>query len=302
MRLKRRGMLVLALLAFLAYVVYRGANRKSDFKYVYGPARVLATTGALNVGHQRPVSDHVPCHSRTPGGPAARCRGGNLGWVVDDGGRGSASDPAWPYGNRAAASTRRLGTRRALFRRCAVLGQSDPINLFLVACGLLAARKERGITAAGLIGLAGLIKLLPLFHWAYASVPSAVVGRLAGHGAACALGIGGLVAVVGWEPALDGMRTQAGLLREHNSAWRSWRVARIYVPITKASPSRSCALRGPPQCAGRRISPGAAALADRLAVHDLVRHPRRPGGRLAERGTVGGTRASPSAAIWQSSP
>ena len=41
MRLKRRGILVVALLAFLAYVVYRSTNRKSDLKYAYGPARAL---------------------------------------------------------------------------------------------------------------------------------------------------------------------------------------------------------------------------------------------------------------------
>ncbi|MGA2706074.1 MAG: glycosyltransferase 87 family protein [Isosphaeraceae bacterium] len=47
-----------------------------------------------------------------------------------------------------------------------VLGQSDPINLLLVAAGLVSARKGRGAIGMGLIGLAGLIKFLPLLHWA----------------------------------------------------------------------------------------------------------------------------------------
>ena len=53
-RLERPGLvcklLVAALLlAFLAYVAQRGARRASDFKYVYGAARHVWTTGALNV-------------------------------------------------------------------------------------------------------------------------------------------------------------------------------------------------------------------------------------------------------------
>ncbi len=47
-----------------------------------------------------------------------------------------------------------------------VLGQSDPINLLLVAAGLVSVTKGRGAIGMGLIGLAGLIKFLPLLHWA----------------------------------------------------------------------------------------------------------------------------------------
>lgn len=65
-RLERPGLvckLVVAALAFafLAYVAQRGARRASDFKYVYGAARFVWTTGALNVRAQAryPVTFHV---------------------------------------------------------------------------------------------------------------------------------------------------------------------------------------------------------------------------------------------------
>ncbi len=219
MRLERRGMLVLALLAFLAYVVYRGASRKSDFKYVYGPARFLATTGELNVGeHARyPITFHVILAplAALPYGVAVAIWAGLSVTAV-------GALPAILYGLTGIAPRRQLvawALASPFFADALVLGQSDPINVFLVTCGLLAARKERGITAAGLIGLAGLIKLLPLFHWATLLSRRRSWDVWLGIALLCALGIGGLVAAVGWTPALDGMRTQAGKFHEHQGVW-----------------------------------------------------------------------------------
>jgi alpha-1,2-mannosyltransferase len=212
-------MLVVALLVFLAYVTYRGASRKSDFKYVYGPARFLSTTGTLNVGnHARyPITFHVILAplAALPLGVAVAIWAGLSVTAV-------GALPAILCGLTGIAPRRQLvawALAAPFFADALVLGQSDPINVFLVTCGLLAARKERGITAAGLIGLAGLIKLLPLFHWATLLSRRKSWDVWLGMALVCALGIGGLVAVVGWKQALDGVRTQAGKFHEHQSVW-----------------------------------------------------------------------------------
>jgi alpha-1,2-mannosyltransferase len=219
MRLKRRVLLALALMAFLAYVVHRGANRASDFKYVYGPARILATTGALHVDDQAryPITFHVILAplAALPLGVAVAIWAGLSVTAI-------GALPAVLHGLTGISPRRQLlawALAAPFLADAVVLGQSDPINLFLVACGLLAARKERGVTAAALIGLAGLIKFLPLLHWATLLARRRSWDVLLGMALLCALGIGGLVAVAGWEPALDGVRTQAALLRENHSAW-----------------------------------------------------------------------------------
>jgi Glycosyltransferase family 87 len=217
MRLKSRGLLVLSLLVFLAYVVHRGASRHSDFKYVYGPARFLSTTGALNVGdHARyPITFHVilvPLAALPLGVAVAIWAGLSV----------TAVGALPPILHRLTGIEPQLvawSLAAPFFADAIILGQSDPINLLLVTCGLLEARKERGITAAGLIGLAGLIKLLPLFHWATLLSRRRSWDVWLGMALLCALGVGGLVAVVGWKPALDGMRTQAGKLHEYQSVW-----------------------------------------------------------------------------------
>jgi alpha-1,2-mannosyltransferase len=219
MRLKRRVLLALALLAFLSFVVHRGANRASDFKYVYGPARILATTGALHVDDQAryPITFHVilaPLAALPLGVAVAVWAGLSLTAI--------GALPPILHGLTGIAPRRQLlawALAAPFFADAVVLGQSDPINLFLVACGLLAARKERGVTAAALIGLAGLIKFLPLIHWATLLARRRSWDVWLGMALLCALGIGGLFAVAGWEPALDGVRSQAALLRENHSAW-----------------------------------------------------------------------------------
>jgi alpha-1,2-mannosyltransferase len=219
MRLKRRGLLALATLAFLAYVVYRGASRKSDFKYVYGPARYLSATGTLNVDDQAryPITFHVILAplAALPLGVAVAI------WAALSVTAIGALPPV--LHSLTGISPRHQLIAWALaapfFADALVLGQSDPINLFLVASGLLAARRGRGITAAALIGLAGLIKFLPLCHWATLLSRRRSWDVWLGMALLCVLGTGTLVAVVGWEPALDGVCTQAGLLRENHSAW-----------------------------------------------------------------------------------
>ena len=170
------------------------------------PRTVLATTGGLNVGrHARyPITFHVILAplAALPLGVAVAIWAGLSMMAV-------GALPAILHGLTGIAPRRQLvawALAAPFFADALVLGQSDPINLFLVACGLLAARKERGITAAALIGLAGLIKLLPLLHWATLLSRRRSWDVWLGMALLGALGIGSLVAVVGWEPALDGMQ------------------------------------------------------------------------------------------------
>src|SRR5215471_4247286 len=45
------------------------------------------------------------------------------------------------------------------------LGQMDPVDLVLVTWGLVLARERRAAVGASLIGLAGMIKVLPVAFW-----------------------------------------------------------------------------------------------------------------------------------------
>ncbi len=98
-----------------------------------------------------------------------------------------------------------------------VLGQSDPINLLLVATGLLSARKGRGAIGIALIGLAGLIKFLPLLHWATVVARRRSRDVWLGMVLTCAFGLGILVAAVGWNDAVDGIGKQVEFLRGKDS-------------------------------------------------------------------------------------
>ena len=98
-----------------------------------------------------------------------------------------------------------------------VLGQSDPINLFLVAAGLLLASKNRGMAGAWLIGLAGLVKFLPLAHWGTLLSRQRSWNVWLGMVLSVATGLGLLVAVVGTSGAHDGIRQQIAYLRGRHS-------------------------------------------------------------------------------------
>jgi alpha-1,2-mannosyltransferase len=211
--------LLVAALAFtfLAYVVQRGARRASDFKYVYGAARYVWTTGALNVRAQAryPVTFHVllaPLAALPLGAAVAA-------WAV----LSMAAVVALPavIHRLAGIEPRRQLPAWALTAPflidALVLGQSDPINLLLVAAGLFSARKGRGAIGMGLIGLAGLIKFLPLLHWATVVARRRSRDVWLGMVLTCAFGLGILVAAVGWNDAVDGIGKQVDSLRGKNS-------------------------------------------------------------------------------------
>lgn len=221
-RLERPGLvckiLVAALvLAFLAYVAQRGARRASDFKYVYGAARYVWTTGALNVRAQAryPVTFHVllsPLAALPLG--AAVAAWAVLSMVA------VAALPAVIHRLTVIEPRRQLpawALTAPFFIDALVLGQSDPINLLLVAAGLFAAAKGRGAIGMGLIGMAGLIKFLPLLHWATVVARRRSADAWVGMVLTFAFGLGILVAAVGWNDAVDGIGKQAELLRGRHS-------------------------------------------------------------------------------------
>ncbi len=221
-RLERPGLvckiLVAALvLAFLAYVAQRGARRASDFKYVYGAARYVWTTGALNVRAQAryPVTFHVllsPLAALPLG--AAVAAWAVLSMVA------VAALPAVIHRLTVIEPRRQLpawALTAPFFIDALVLGQSDPINLLLVAAGLFAAAKGRGAIGMGLIGMAGLIKFLPLLHWATVVARRRSADAWIGMVLTFAFGLGILVAAVGWNDAVDGIGKQAELLRGRHS-------------------------------------------------------------------------------------
>ena len=161
------GKLLIAavLVLFVAYVTARGARRGSDFKYVYGAARDVWTTGGLNVGAQPryPITFHVllaPLAALPLGAAVAVWAVLSLLAV--------AALPAVLHSLTDIEPRRQFpawALSAPFFIDALVLGQSDPINLLLVATGLCSIRKGRGAFGMGLIGLAGLIKFLPLLHW-----------------------------------------------------------------------------------------------------------------------------------------
>ena len=221
-RLERPGLmckLLVAALAFalLAYVARRGARRASDFKYVYGAARYVWTTGALNVRAQAryPVTFHVllaPVAALPLGAAVAA-------WAVLSM-AALAALPAVLHRLTKIEPRRQLpawALTAPFFIDALVLGQSDPINLLLVAAGLFSATKGRGAVGMGLIGLAGLIKFLPLLHWATIVARRRSRDVWLGMVLTFAFGLGILVAAVGWNDAVDGIGKQAEFLRGRHS-------------------------------------------------------------------------------------
>jgi hypothetical protein len=209
--IKSRSTLLLALAALplLAYVVHRGAHRGSDFKYPYGAARLLWQTGALHVRAQPryPVTLHVmlaPLASLPLGVAAGVWAGLSVAAI--------AALPGW-LGRLGGVEPRRQVVAWALvapfFVDALILGQSDPINLGLVTAGLLAAKEGRGAAGVGLIGLAGFIKLLPFAHWGTLLTRRRSPDVWIGMVLTVACGFGLLVAALGWEPAVAGLRAQA---------------------------------------------------------------------------------------------
>ncbi|MBV8488232.1 MAG: DUF2029 domain-containing protein [Planctomycetaceae bacterium] len=195
----------------------RGASRGSDFKYVYGAARYVWEHRALSVRSQAryPITFHILLSplAALPLSVAVAV------WAL----LSMAAIAALPY---LLAELSGIALRQQLlawasvlpfFIDALVLGQSDPINIFLVAAGLLLASKNRGMAGAWLIGLAGLVKFLPLVHWGTLLSRKRSGNVWLGMVLTVATGLSLLIAVVGIHGAQDAIRQQIASLRGRHS-------------------------------------------------------------------------------------
>ena len=182
--LDRRVLILLAICAVLVvtYSIIRGATGTSDFKNPYRVARIFWETGALDIrGEPR-----YPPTIRVLMAPLAALPLGVAAAI-------------WALASLAAvlALPRLLERLSGASLRAQVLpwlvvltylldafalGQAEPIDLFLVTWGLTLAREARPLAGAGLIGLAGMIKVLPVVFWGVLIARGRLVAAAAGAG------------------------------------------------------------------------------------------------------------------------
>lgn len=214
-----RTLAVAAMMALFAYVAIRGANRGNDFKYFYGAARLLWKGGHLRVDSQPryPITLHVllaPLAGRSIATAATV-------WAAIS--FAAVGSLPWALSRLTGVSPRRQLLAWAavapFFIDALILGQSDPINFALVAWGLLAVKEGRGFVGTALIGLAGMIKILPAAHWATALTRSRSIGVFAGIAATIVAGFGVVASAVGPEEAIRGFQDQADWIGSHEKPW-----------------------------------------------------------------------------------
>lgn len=214
-----RTLALVAVVALFAYVSIRGANRGNDFKYFYGAARLLWKGGHLRVDSQPryPITLHAmlaPLASRSIGTAATAWAAISFLAV--------ASLP-WGLARLTGVAPRRQLLAWAavapFFIDALILGQGDPINFALVTWGLVAVTEGRGFVGAGLIGLAGMIKILPAVHWMTALSRTRSPGVFAGITASIVAGFAVVAVAVGPGEALRGFEEQARRISEHEKPW-----------------------------------------------------------------------------------
>jgi alpha-1,2-mannosyltransferase len=219
--LDRRVLILLAICAVLVvtYSIIRGATGTSDFKNPYRVARIFWETGALDIrGEPR-----YPPTIRVLMAPLAALPLGVAAAI-------------WALASLAAvlALPRLLERLSGASLRAQVLpwlvvltylldafalGQAEPIDLFLVTWGLTLAREARPLAGAGLIGLAGMIKVLPVVFWGVLIARGRPVAAAAGAGLTMAASTALLVVAAGWERGLHSIGEWLAVLREGEGPW-----------------------------------------------------------------------------------
>lgn len=211
-------MLALLVLAVLSYAILRGATYSNDFKNPYRVARLFWQTRRLDIRSE----PRYPPTIRVLLAPLAALPIATAAAV-------------WALVNLAAlAAVPRLLARLTGYPVRAqalawlpvltfaidgvVLGQSEPVNLFLVTAGLCLARERRAVLGAGLIGLAGMIKVLPVAFW------GVLLARRKARAAAAGAVLTGLVSVgllslAGWSAGLHSVVEWYDGLRENEGPW-----------------------------------------------------------------------------------
>jgi alpha-1,2-mannosyltransferase len=219
--LDRRRLAALAILAaaVLIYSTIRGATWTSDFKNPYRVARTFWETGTLDIRSE----PRYPPTVRVLLAPLAALPIGVAAGI-------------WAFLSLAAMAAlpdaiERLSNitlRDQALPWLAVLtfildafalGQSDPINLFLVTAGLALARASRPVAGAGLIGLAGMIKVLPLAFWGVLAVRRRLAAAVAGALMTLAASVALLTIFAGWGPGLHSVAEWVGVLHEQEGPW-----------------------------------------------------------------------------------
>jgi hypothetical protein len=216
-----RRLIALGLLAaaVLTYSTIRGATWTSDFKNPYRVARIFWQTGTLDIRSE----PRYPPTVRVLLAPLAA-----LPIAVAAGLWALLSLIAMAALPDAIERLSGLSLRDQALPWLAVLtfildafalGQSDPINLVLVAWGLALARATRPIAGAALIGLAGMIKVLPVIFWSVLAarrrLGAAVAGALITIGASLAL----LTISAGWGPGVESVVEWIRILHEREGPW-----------------------------------------------------------------------------------
>jgi alpha-1,2-mannosyltransferase len=219
--LDRRAGIVLAIAAaaVLAYSIVRGATLTSDFKNPYRVARVFWETGNLDIrGEPRyPPTIRILLAplAALPIGVAAAI------WALVSLAAVAALPGALERLSGASLREQALPWLAVLtfMLDAFALGQSDPVNLLLVTSGLTLARGSRAVTGAALIGLAGMIKVLPVTFWGVLVVR----GRLAAAAAGALMTLSASVALLtlfaGWGPGLSSIGEWLTVLREQEGPW-----------------------------------------------------------------------------------
>jgi len=219
--LDRRVLTLLAILAVVVvtYSIIRGATGTSDFKNPYRVARIFWETGALDIrGEPRyPPTIRVllaPLAALPLGVAAAIWTVASLAAVLglprvfERLSGASLREQALPW----------LAVLTYLLDAFA-LGQAEPINLFLVTCGLVLARGTGPIAGAALIGLAGMIKVLPVVFWGVLVARGRLAAVAVGAGLTVAASAVLLVAAAGWGPGLHSIAEWIAVLREGEGPW-----------------------------------------------------------------------------------
>ncbi|HXJ84001.1 MAG TPA: glycosyltransferase family 87 protein [Candidatus Methylomirabilis sp.] len=219
--LGRRQLTALGLLAVAVFVysTIRGATWTSDFKNPYRVARVFWETGTLDVRSE----PRYPPTIRVLLAPLAA-----LPIAVAAGIWAFLSLAAMAALPDAIERLSHISLRNQALPWLAVLtfvldafalGQSDPINLFLVTAGLVLARTSRPISGAWLIGLAGMIKVLPVIFWSVLMARRRVAAVVVGALSTLVAGLALLTVFAGWGPGLGSVVEWAGILHEREGPW-----------------------------------------------------------------------------------
>jgi len=219
--LGRRSLIALAILGagVLVYSAVRGATWTSDFKNPYRVARIFWETGALDIRSE----PRYPPTIRVLMAPLAA-----LPISVAASIWAAASLAAMAALPDAIKRLSDLSLREQALPWLAVLtfildafalGQSDPINLFLVTLGLAVARDSRPLAGAALIGLAGMIKVLPVLFWGVLVARRRVAAAAAGAVVTMVASVALLTVFAGWGPGLHSVGEWIQVLREREGPW-----------------------------------------------------------------------------------